>query len=362
MKVDNFRTPAHVAEDMLSAVRFEQFDLLADFAAGDGALLAFAKKLWPRAKVLAIDVRHGAISRLKSRYPGWSLACGDFLNGLPRRSVGPLGRLLGRKTLALLNPPFSCRGGTFCSVAFYGAEIRCGLALAFVLQASTMLSPESDIVAVLPSGSLRSQKDQAAWAVLREQFVVKVLNQYGRFTFKNCFPRTVIVHFGSRTRHTDDAAPGEQVVNGSEYREPLIRGWVQMHTRHSRVGRRLLPLLHSTDLRDGKVGCSNQRVRSDRKLDGFAVLVPRVGQPRKDKIVVWGARRAVALSDCVIAIPCADLVQAELLRDAICGRWHDLDQCYCGTGARCITLVRLRIFLGIITDHGLVNVNRSLAA
>jgi len=256
-------------------------------------------------------------------------------------------RVAEKRTLVLLNPPFSCRGAQRYSVEAGGNVITCSLALAFLLRAaSAACAIGSEIGCLLPAGSLSAEKDVGAWDYLRQTYAVEVVATYERFTFQGCHPRTAAVRLvPARCRD----AGGPTIATGEPYEiEPsgLVRGWVQMHSKDLRAGARCLRVVHTTDMQRGDMLLSNDWVWTSRCFSGPGVLVPRVGQPRRDKIVICTGSEDLALSDCVIAVGVATPASARRMRDRMLERWEDLDRCYTGTGARYITLRKLATFLG----------------
>jgi len=345
--MDRFYTPRAVAEELVSAIGKLNFDYLVDFAAGRGALLAAAAPKWPTARVVASDRDARASSFLGRQYPNWTVLRADFFDAEDRRLRGLFRRVAIKRTLLLLNPPFSCRGAERHSFNMADRTIGCSLALAFLLRAAQVArSRGSEIACLLPSGSLGAKKDGPAWEHLRHSFDVEVVRSYERFTFNGCHPRTTAVRLVPRRCEKTTKAPADAAVSVTQLTTgELVRGWVKMHSKDLLVGRKCLRLVHTTDLQEGKILVSDDWVWTNRSFSGPAVLIPRVGQPRPDKLVVCDPDHCVALSDCVIAVRSASLAAARRLRDRMLQQWETLDQCYTGTGARYVTVEKLARFL-----------------
>jgi len=345
--MDRFYTPRMVAEELVSPILKTQFDYLVDFAAGRGALLTAAATRWPAAHVVANDPDPRASSFLDRRYPHWTVLRADFLEMPDHRLRTVIRRVSTKRTLLLLNPPFSCRGAERHVINTAGRTIGCSLALAFLLRAAPAATNSgSEIACLLPSGCLGAKKDAPAWEHLRQSFDVQVVRAYERFTFDGCHPRTTAVRLvptGYKNPEEEDAdrTAAAAQPTGSE----LVRGWVQMHSKDLRIGAQCLRLVHTTEMQKGKLLASDDWVWTSRAFSGPAVLVPRVGQPRPDKLVICSPGEPVALSDCVIAIKTATLLASRNLRNRILRRWGELDRCYTGTGARYITIEKLASFL-----------------
>jgi hypothetical protein len=109
-----------------------------------------------------------------------------------------------------------------------------------------------------------------------------------------------------------------------------------------------VPLVHTTELRDGRVHTTSRYVAPLPRLTtrGPAVLLPRVGAPRQQKIAILPPSAEVALSDCVIALCCATAHDAEDVAALLRGdRWADVASLYGGTCARYIRVAVLQEWL-----------------
>ena len=130
--------------------------IIADFAAGDGALLTAACAVWPKAKAFALDIDNLALRRLRYRNPSWSIGRCDFLSEDSRGKSIPLQAVKGNTDVILLNPPFSCRGASRFKLKLNGRELCCSKAMAFVLLATEYLAVDGQIVAILPESTFLS--------------------------------------------------------------------------------------------------------------------------------------------------------------------------------------------------------------
>lgn len=345
---DRFDTPPHVAEFMASEVSIQDVHVAADFAAGEGRLLDPIARQWPRAKIVATDVCHKTVSALRRKRPKWSAHRVDFLH-----AAGDSGsRLQGMKNrvdLVLLNPPFSCRGGTLRSVRFDAESVECSEAMAFVLRSTEFLAPKGELLAILPNGTLSSNKDRPAWQRLHRQFDVDVIATNGSSTFEGCSVKTSVVKM--RQRNAARRAPClDKDWLARPHRGPTIsvrltRGSIQMHAVPRVGGADAVPLVHTSNLRDHEVS-SDRAVRSVRSIaSGPMVLFPRVGQPSISKLVVVRKRQPLALSDCVMSIRCRSVRDAESVYQRVSTRWNDFSAQYGGTCAPYITMSRVREFL-----------------
>lgn len=348
--MDVFYTPPEVARKMIEEVDFVTFEgIIADFSVGDGELLHSAEKKWPNSQFVATDIRFDVVEKLRKQQPSWHVGKCDFFSGRSRGNCRALTKIKGKVDLLLLNPPFSCKGGLKQRIKFNGSLVMCSKAMAFLLLSIQYLSKNGEIVAILPAGVLHSDKDQEAWKIISELFDFDVKLTYAESTFTGCFPKTVVIHLKRRIQYL---TVYEQV--SSIARLPanvvdvvsIVRGNVSMHTVLKKtIDGGLTPLIHTTELQNGEI-TSFERLHSfGRRISGPSVLIPRVGRPYLNKIILYGRNREVILSDCLFAVQCRTMSDAERLYASLRENWKDLEKRYGGTCAPYITIKSLQILL-----------------
>lgn len=325
-----------------------QPSIVADFTAGSGELLRAAMKLWPEATFIGTDISSVAVSALERAQGIDQTGTCDFLSATSRAKCKALDTVKNRIDLVLLNPPFSCRGGTRQSIRTLHFAVTCSVSMAFVLEAFEYLRIGGELVALLPAGSLTSQKDREAWAQLRRRANINILSRYGSRTFGAWAPSTVllrVVKEGSAKKLTH-AESASLALNPRHAAKVLVkRGCLQMH----RLEEGKLQLAHSTDLRNYGIEDSGRRVQSTTStVSGWFVALCRVGSPRKDKIAIHYALNPMALSDCIIAICCENQTTAKRLHRKLIAHWGKISNLYSGTGAKYITLSNLLQLLATI--------------
>jgi hypothetical protein len=237
-----------------------------------------------------------------------------------------------------------------------GHSIRCGQAVAFVLSAVEYLVTGGQILAILPSNALNSQKDAAAIRYLERKGTLEILNRYGRGTFASCTSQTVSVRFtlSAFSKRQNDGKK-TAITKSPRINVEVIRGSSQMHTV-GRLRRGLIPVVHSTNLAEHSVVGFEGGVREGGKvITGPAVLIPRVGRPDPGKLALYNAMDPIVLSDCVIAIICESASDALYLLNSLIDRWDDVMSLFHGTCAPYITLNDLRNFL---TNSGIAGITR----
>lgn len=341
---DQIFTPSDLAHDLvkLASLGGRELGLVADFAVGDGALLRAAIQRQPSAQILGVDINRATVHKLQAAHASWQIGSCDFLNPRSRASSPVLRRSRGQVSTALLNPPFTCRGGRREHVTLYGQRLTCSVAMAFILTTLDYLSPSGVVVAVAPRGIEKSEKDAAAWDLLRSLGTAEVVGYRDRGAFPGTALRSLLLRFTRGAMAERRPAFRNPVATRDE--RPvvsLVRGTLQMHrVQFTNTGMRLI---HTTDLSDGQLGPEHRRTReSGRRCQGPVVLVPRVGRPMLSKIVRTTLHHEATLSDCVIALECASDDDSYRVRRAIEDRWAEFESSYGGSCAPYITLTALR--------------------
>ena len=320
--------------------------------------------------MVATDIDGQAIRNLRKSSDSWRTGTCDFTNPRSRQSSPVLRSLNGRTNLVLLNPPFSCRGGKRISATVGGTTSECSPGLAFVVNSIDYMTEGGELIAVLPQGSLTSERDAATWALLSRMGYTEVLKNNGFGTFARAEVRTAVVRF--QKRHSLVKAEPSPVLNTcnasrQELLPPvrIVRGTTQMNEIQRGEGYTdSIAFIHSTHLQDFTVS-SHYKVCGGlgRCAVGPMVLLPRVGQPKRSKVARYPDPDVFMLSDCVIALMCPSPKMAELLWSDLQSNWNLLEQEYVGSGARYITnrrlsslLTRLGYFplVGSSKDHDVV--------
>ena len=344
--LDNHYTPTAVAKSLVAAVHDIRPHLVADLAAGRGDLLLEAERKWPTSTFAAADIDRCSIRYLARQRPLWMVGRCDLRNERSRSSSPILRELYGSVSLILLNPPFSCRGGTKHAVKMGDRLILASTAMSFLLTATTYVSKSGYIASIMPLGCLSSTRDRKAWDYLQRKFNVDLVETYPKGTFPNSAAATAIVRLSpyTGTRHAisffRDIQPSAPIL-----RIQVIRGGCQIHRANQNSSHPRL--IHYTDIRNGSVEINCRRGSGRHPcVTGSLVLIPRVGRITPGKIVVYKAIERVMLSDCVIALKTKTMNQAIFLQNLLVDNFSRVRQCYVGTGAPFITIDRLRIILG----------------
>lgn len=341
--MDRFYTSPELADTLVGlAAKRRSSIVIADFACGEGSLLLAAERRWPLASMIANDISPKAIAFVYRYRSQWKSACADFLNPRSVRSSA-LRHYLGGVDLVLLNPPFSRRDRRTYKASFGGQELYASIALAFVVNSLPFLRSSGAVLAVLPDGCLVGKHDEPVWETLRKHYKIEVIRDNSRSAFLGVSARTCLVRMTKLEKQT---APVLFAALQAELQ--ILRGRVQMHSRNvvsAAVGQ---PLVHTSHLLGGAVTESGECVEGP-VITGPALLLPRVGLATPGKLCVLGAGRRVTLSDCVLAVACKSVTEANSLRLRVLAAWPVFASAYRGTGAPYITLQRASTVLSEIT-------------
>jgi hypothetical protein len=351
-KKDSIYTPASLAASMVDSAGDLSMNPRApvvDFAAGHGELLQAARNRWPEADFVATDIDRRAVKLLKLD-GRWRVASCDFLNPRSRIRCSVLKELRSSAGLILLNPPFSCRGGTRVLASASDVGIPCSIGLAFVVNSVDYLAAGGVMVTVLPSGSLTSQKDKAGWDLVRALCEVRVMARNGHRAFHGAVVRTDIIRLVKRPKPERPFSSSERPIGApvacGMTSVSLVRGNISMYEIQAAPKKEGVPLVHTTDLFEGTVYFNRWAANKNaRVVGGPLVLIPRVGNPDRRKVIAYLGSDRFILSDCLMAIVCKTPPQASELWKCLTDNWNTIEPYYVGSGARYITVQNLASLL-----------------
>lgn len=343
--IDIHYTPNELATAMVECIP-EGFNptTIADFSAGEGSLLNEAARRWPAAMVFANDLNKVSSRMLASRNQAWSVSCSDFLKATSHTHT----KFSSKKRsidLILLNPPFSERGRRPVEW-FDRPSVKSGLATRFVHLSLNYLSSDGYMLAILPNGSLTSERDSQGWAHIQNEYSVEIITDNHMRVFKNAAARTSIVIIRRKFSSGDGHAPRSAFISSGL--NIIRRGRIQMHSV-SPTGNGY-PLVHTTELTGGKAMINTRHglVLSTTVICGPALLFPRVGMVTPEKVCILDDDVIVTLSDCVLAVEFQDLARLKAARDYLIRDWSSFSGIYGGTGAKYTTVKKAEAYFHIL--------------
>ncbi len=331
--MDAIYTPPELADFLASASSLASPASIADFAAGDGALLKAAAERWPYAKLFGSDIDEAAVRAVSLNILGCDAEQHDFL-------ADTNGFAMDRTfELILLNPPFSCRGNTQHKVDFNGNSYSASKALVFVARAIQFLTDGGEIIAILPASVMLSERDSKLLEALRAWGTVEQIGEEWKAAFRSHAVAITILRVSKVKSILPHGNEKPQLVSLRAYSVEMSRGCLSVHNY---VAAKSGPsYIHTTDMRDGKLGKLSRKASPiRRKVRGPAVLVPRVGRPSQEKMVLFPDGEAV-LSDCVIALQTIPPGREDELMQTLNENWESFKQAYGGSCAPYTTLKRV---------------------
>jgi len=352
LEFDQYFTPPSVAERVFNLSGVMGGSLVcADPTCGTGNLLDAAAKVFGSTKCIGIDKDREVISNLKKKRPHWLLASGDIfdrrLHHAKVRKLAP-----DPVDLLVLNPPFSQAPNKSIEIEYHGQALRGSAAMACLLRSLEIFRPQQGAIVIAPESMLFSSTDEFGRQLILQNFSISEIMALSNSTFQGARANS----FAIRIAPGPEAHTKEEINKNIERQDiQLIRGGLQVHSLH--VDFTGVPFVHSTAIRQliseknllqtlPKTSWSGSG-----RIRGWCLLLPRVGIPNPSFIRAVYLNREVQLSDCVIAIICHDRMMASIVESRIVSAGKSLRELYRGTGARYVTLLRLREWLSGLGIH-----------
>lgn len=335
-------TPTLLAEHLISFIEKKNISNIADFCVGEGELLLAAKRKWPEATLCGCDISDKTIISMKRVHPCWMLSKCNFLNPKSRNKTIIL---KNKYDLVLLNPPFTCKGSTIEKVFFEGQEFHMSTSMAFFVESIQYLKNEGVMYAILPQSIAYSKKDEKIRLYLKEKYNFRILEERNNQEFEKCAPNIILASINEKNVFptSNTAKRLNTKINGLY----IQRGNISMNEIKEKDSHSVY-LIHSTNIRDNKIVDLKYKVDPIRsRIEGPALLIHRVGQPNENKLCIINKGEVYALSDCIIGIKTLTLKDCHSLKMIILENWVVFSNMYKGTGAKYITIERLKSFFGI---------------
>lgn len=344
--IDQHFTPPLLASLLVNSLpKTFQPSCIADFAVGEGSLIYAALKKWPRGvNVVANDLSMDTLNLLDNN--DWQKFNVDFLD-TNAIANSKLKKFENKIDLILLNPPFSQRG--IKPILWEGTDtkIKSGIALNFIYNALNFLKLGGFLVAVVPNGCLTSQRDEKALTYLKENYEFKIITHNKEATFEKVRVKTSIIMIENikPINYKKDVRFPIDSLNPR-----VFRGKFQMHTASSKIVENGYPLVHTSSLKNNTVDFLNcYKVKNENSVvRGPAILFPRVGNFNQEKICILTSESEIVISDCIFAVKCKNLAEAECLKEAIYLYWDDFKSNYSGTGAVYSSLDKINYFINFL--------------
>jgi len=342
MSKDSHYTPKPLADYLISRIKKNDVKTVADFCVGEGELLKAAQKKWANAIFYGNDNSNQVIQLLKRKYPKWILGNGDFLNSKSRNRTNIFKK---KFDVILLNPPFTCKGSTIHHVVFDNIEYHVSTAMVFFIESIKYLNTNGILYAILPQSVAYSQKDEKIRKYLHEEYNFKIFKEINNQEFEKCSPNIILAAFNDKNISSKNKKFDQ--INIEIKNLNIQRGKLGMH-KIKITKKNVIPLVHSTNIKNNRLENIKYKVKDNlSKIKGPAVLISRVGQPDIRKICIIPPKEEYILSDCIVGVKTKTMGDCEILKKTIIDNWSGFSNLYKGTGAKYITIKRIKYFLNL---------------
>jgi hypothetical protein len=284
-----------------------------------------------------MDLDRRALQKIAEVLPSAELYRADFLADAHRRRHRPNALDAARRfDVILLNPPFSCRGNVSLEARIDNCAFRTSTAMSFVVRALHWLACTGELLAIVPASCLTSQKDRVIRGHLETNWRMDIVEQARSRDFSGCAVTVAIIRITRRSGPMlgETQKPAELISPVRVVR--IFRGNLSVARAADLSGR--VPFVHTTHLRNYTLNSEQKVSGNHRSVTGSAVLIPRVGRPRQDKIALKTTKSRIVISDCVIAIQPPEEADAKAIHELIVKFWPKMLERYSGTCAPYITV------------------------
>lgn len=184
MLLDQYFTPSDIAMKIIQETVREDSRIKSflDSSCGTGQLLHAADQIVHEAHCIGIDKDRKNILKLKRKQPDWKLSIADILQPTSYTRTHIVSNFT-ECDLLLLNPPFSITHKKFELIEFEGADIRCSLAMAHLIQSFKLFSPKYGAIVIVPESVLYSELDYIARQLLQKKYEIEKIVDLDKSTF-----------------------------------------------------------------------------------------------------------------------------------------------------------------------------------
>lgn len=359
--IDTFYTPPELAQRLLGYVDVLDVENVADFCVGKGELLKAAEAKFNNIKCFGTDIDEYIIEEIKESHQHWNVEICDFTNSQSRANTSVLQEEF--YDLILSNPPFTCRGGKINKIEYLDTTFHASTAMMFLIQSLRYLSSKGNLYAIMPSSVIFSEKDKKLICAIRRNYNIQILEELERQVFKNCAPNIVLLKICRNNIFENkvlDICSAEPIYNlpiifdANNLNIKLFRGNLSVHEIANFKSKKGKPYVHSTNLRNNSIVYSNLLMdKPSSEITGPAILFHRVGKPSIAKVCKLPQGECVVLSDCVIAIIGRSQSSINEIYNSIINQESKFLSLYKGTGAKYITIERLRNAFNLLAADNL---------
>ena len=223
--------------------------------------------------------------------------------------------------------------------------------MAHLLKSFELFSPAQGAIVIVPESLLYSETDSTARSALAENYCFWKIADLESCTFRGTRAHASVIQISSTEQ---EIIPDGSLLPARKVGVSVTRGGLPVHVM--KQASRGVPYVHSTDIRKVVEGATSACFHhtadiAKGRITGWAILIPRVGIPERELVRAVMFENPIQLSDCVIALLCTSRTAALQVEQRIRASWDDFRNIYRGTGARYVTLSRLRTWLAARNIH-----------
>lgn len=331
--LDRFYTPSDLAGRLVQRCSVQEVNFIADFAAGDGGLLAACRSRWPAARIFANDLDPAAVRRLRVAGIADVVTKTDFL-GQSRAMPRSLPR--GGVDFVILNPPFGLVKGSRFTYTEGREKHRCSRAYAFLLKAVSLLRASGQVLAVMPSSSIKSEIDSRARRYLLSLCKVEIVEGPTTGLFAEADASIYVLR---ATRRNEERSLPPTSSSRAASSLVIQRGTLSVRRNQRKLSKTSVGWVHTSNTHGNEVVSrySFPLHGARTKCAPGAVLIPRVGKFDAGKVVLLDKHTSEVISDCYFSVTTGSYdINARLFKLVVESK--SLPKMYVGTGAGYVTV------------------------
>jgi predicted RNA methylase len=349
LELDKYYTPSSVATSIIEKSLFKSPRVCVDSTCGSGRLLEAAHNAFNNVKCVGLDKDKKVIASLKRKNPEWVLSVADLLNVNSYRQTRAYASQEGCDLL-LLNPPFSHQGRKNIEISYMGTELKGSIAMAHILKSFELFNPKQGAIIIAPESLLYSETDSTARRILKNEYSIKTIGELESKTFRGARVHSVAIQLLRKEINIiDDSSEAiNSLSTNALLTTKITRGNLAVFKFEATPYGR--PFIHSTNLLElaknsGACPLPIGTCTDKKLMSGWVLLLPRVGSPNINALKSFYLNQDVQISDCVISLSFAGKDASLEAEKRILAYWQEFSALYRGTGARYITLSRLKEWL-----------------
>lgn len=334
-------TPQRTSRELVQAAELPAPSTIADFCAGNGSLILAAKERWPNARYFANDIDQSVLQSVPN--VAWTAA--DFLS--PNFELKFPINLPEKFDLIVLNPPFTFGRTCLCYARGEFAEINCSVAFSFLFTSLNYLSEQGELLAVLPTSTLKSERDKDARKILKKRFNLRMISNPTYDRFPGLDVSTYLLAIRHKTAKCQSSKKPQD--NFKDYKRfNIARGKISVRRSDRIESASLHGWIHTTSIKSSGIIFRYQLpekhvVKDQQFVPSNSLIIPRVGKIQPGDFFI--STRKEILSDCLLGITFHDPGLSTSVMHGINSNFSSFREIYSGTGAPYTTHQKVTKFI-----------------